>query len=319
MAKKRSWLADYAVYVLARVFICIIQALSWQATLNAASWLAWLMYRLDRRHRLVALDNLRHAFPDLDEPALDRLARDGCLHLLTMVLEMIRMPRVLHRCNVKDYIAYADPNDLQRLRLMTGSRQPLLALTGHFGNWEILGYAMGLFGFRGAIMARRLDNPYLHRLVTSFRQKTGMRLLDKSDDYFRILDVLAQGKALGIVGDQDAGSRGDFVNFFGRPASTFKTIALLSLGYRAPIVVLGAARVAQPMRYRIYVEDVIFPTDYAGQPGAKRAITQRYTNALERMVRRHPEQYFWLHRRWKHQPVFVAHEKSTASGLKVAG
>jgi KDO2-lipid IV(A) lauroyltransferase len=76
----------------------------------------------------------------------------------------------------------------------------------------------------------------------------------------------------------------------------------LSLTYSAPILVLGAARVSVPMGYRIYLEDVILPEDFAGRPDAVRAITQRYTTALERMVRRHPEQYFWLHRRWKHAP-----------------
>jgi KDO2-lipid IV(A) lauroyltransferase len=176
-------------------------------------------------------------------------------------------------------------------------------LTGHFGNWEILSYVTGLVGFRGGIVARRLDNPYLDRFLGHFRRRTGLALLDKHADYGRMLDLLAQGQGIGLLGDQDAGPRGLFVDFFGRPASTFKSIALLSLEYSAPIFVFGAARVGQPMRYRIYLEDLILPEEYAGAPDAARAITLRYTRALERLVRRHPEQYFWLHRRWKHQPV----------------
>jgi KDO2-lipid IV(A) lauroyltransferase len=92
------------------------------------------------------------------------------------------------------------------------------------------------------------------------------------------------------------------VDFFGRPASTFKSIALLSLEYNAPIMVFGAARIGHPLKYRVYFEDLILPEDYAGHVDPVRAITERYTQALERLVRRHPEQYFWLHRRWKHQP-----------------
>jgi len=106
---------------------------------------------------------------------------------------------------------------------------------------------------------------------------------------------------LGLVGDQNAGPRGLFVDFLGRPASTFKSIAVLSLRYGAPILVLGAARVGHPLRYVIYLEDTVLPEDYEGRPDATRAITLRYTQALERLIRRHPEQYFWLHRRWKHQ------------------
>jgi KDO2-lipid IV(A) lauroyltransferase len=93
------------------------------------------------------------------------------------------------------------------------------------------------------------------------------------------------------------------VDFFGRPASTFKSIALLSLEYSAPILVLGAARIGWPMRYTVYLEDLILPEEYADHPNALRAITERYSRALERLVRRHPEQYFWLHRRWKNQPA----------------
>jgi Kdo2-lipid IVA lauroyltransferase/acyltransferase len=158
-------------------------------------------------------------------------------------------------------------------------------------------------GFKGGIVARRLDNPYLDRFVARFRRKTGLELLDKNADYPRILDFLARGSGLGIVGDQDAGQRGLYVDFFGRPASTFKSIALLSLEYQAPIFVFGTARIGHPMRYRIYLEDLILPEDYARDPDAARSITERYTRALERLVRRHPEQYFWLHRRWKHQPL----------------
>src|SRR5260370_9324904 len=163
-------------------------------------------------------------------------------------------------------------------------------------------YGSGLHGLRGGIVARRLDNPYLDRFLARFRSKTGLTLLDKCADYARILDLLAGGGGLGMVGDQDAGPRGLFVNFFGRPASTFKSIALLSLEYNAPIVVTASARIGHPMRYRFYLEDVILPEEHSQHADPTLPLTQRYTDALERMVRRHPEHYFWLHRRWKHQP-----------------
>jgi len=302
MAKKRSPLADYLVYLLVRFLVCIVQAMSWGWALNLASGLAWLAIRLDRRHRLVAHDNLRHAFGHLDQPARDQLVRASYLHLTTMMVEMIRLPRVLHAHNAGDYVHHASAGDLEQIQRMQASGRTHLVLTGHFGNWEVLNFVAGLAGFRGGIVARRLDNPYLDRFVARFRRQTGQLLLDKSADYARILDFLDRGVSLGMVGDQDAGPRGLFVDFFGRPASTFKSIALLSLQYQLPIVVMAAARVGQPMRYRIYLEDIILPEAYAAHPDAARAITQRYTDALEHMVRRHPEQYFWLHRRWKHQP-----------------
>jgi KDO2-lipid IV(A) lauroyltransferase len=94
-----------------------------------------------------------------------------------------------------------------------------------------------------------------------------------------------------------------FVDFFNRPASTHKAVALLALQHDALMVVLGIPRVGTPMQFCLEVEDLIDPRDYAGERGrAVRAMTERFTRALERLARRHPEQYFWLHRRWKHQP-----------------
>jgi KDO2-lipid IV(A) lauroyltransferase len=178
----------------------------------------------------------------------------------------------------------------------------MLTVTGHFGNWEMLSYMLGLTGFRGAVVARRLDNPYLDRFLKRFRRATGQALLDKSEDYEKIKATLESGGHLGMVGDQDAGPRGLFVEFFGRPASTYKSIALLSLEYSAPIAVCGAARGKAPLHFDIYLADVILPEEYSDDPAAVKHITERYTRALERLVRIDPRQYFWLHRRWKNQP-----------------
>ena len=116
--------------------------------------------------------------------------------------------------------------------------------------------------------------------------------------------VLKSGGRLALVGDQDAGEKGLFVEFFGRPASTFKPTAHLALTQDAPIVVVATVRVA-PLRFEVRVADLIDPRDYAGHPDAVLAITQRYSRALEALVRQAPEQYFWLHRRWKHRPPEV--------------
>jgi KDO2-lipid IV(A) lauroyltransferase len=302
MTKERSRALDLAVYLIVRFVICIVQALTWRGALVLARALAWLAYRIDRRHRLIAADNVRRAFPDLDEQAVDRLVRASYCHLTTMIVEMIRLPRSIRRETIHDSIQHAHLDDLDVVRAWVATGRPRLVLTGHFGNWEVLAYATGMVGFKGGIVARRLDNPYLDRFVARFRRGTGLELLDKNADYAGILDLLNQGIGLGMVGDQDAGPRGLFVDFFGRPASTFKSIALLSLEYHAPIMVFGAARIGNPMRYRVYFEDLILPEDYTNHPNAPRAITERYTQALERLVRRHPEQYFWLHRRWKTQP-----------------
>jgi KDO2-lipid IV(A) lauroyltransferase len=302
MSKKRAPSIDFAIYLLIRVVVCVIQALSWSSALAFARLLAGLAYRVDRRHRAVADANLRHAFPEMSPAERETVVRANYEHFMAMVVEMIRLPRILRPSNVEKYFHWADPQDLERILAWWRSGRPLLGLTGHFGNWEVLNYVFGMGGCRGGVVARRLDNPYLDRYLADFRRKTGLTLLDKNRDYQKMLDILEQGGCLGLVGDQDAGPRGLFVDFLGRPASTFKSIALLSLQYRAPILVLGAARVGHPLRYELYLEDTILPEDYINRPDATQAITLRYTQALERLIRRFPEQYFWLHRRWKSEP-----------------
>src|SRR5439155_16633443 len=142
----------------------------------------------------------------------------------------------------------------------------------------------------------------LERFLKRFRQGTGQTLIAKKDDFDRLTDVLGKSAKVATLADQDAGARGVFVNFFGRPASTHKAVALMAMEFDALLAVIGVPRLAEPMYYAVVCGDVIDPREYAGRADAVRAITQRYTTALEGLIRRYPEQYFWLYRRWKHQP-----------------
>lgn len=310
--KKRSPAADYVVYLVVRIIVCLLQALPPGAAYSFAGGLAWLAYHLNRRHREVARDNLRQAFPELagDPRKLDATVRAVYLHFCTLLIDIMHTPR---RLNVYNWRRHVEMDGVNNVRFVEAvlTQRPLLLVTGHFGSWEMGGYVMGLFGFTTYAIARRLDNPYLDRFLKKFRERTGQTILDKNEDYDKILAVLAAGGILGTLGDQDAGPRGLFVDFFGRPASTHKAVALLALQYQVPMMVTGMRRVGQ-LRYRKHMEDLIFPQEYAGQRDAVWLLTQRFTAGLERMARAAPEQYFWLHRRWKHQPAVKA-RKATRS------
>jgi KDO2-lipid IV(A) lauroyltransferase len=217
-----------------------------------------------------------------------------------LLVEIIHVPRKLHPTNWRQYLDLAGGRALVDGLL---SPRPLLLVTGHFGNWELGGYVLGLLGFTTHAIARTLDNPYLDDFLRSFRERTGQKVLAKKDDFDNIQSVLANGGVLATLADQDAGARGLFVDFFGRPASTHRAVALLAVEYNVPMLVMGTPRVGEPMQYRVVVEEAIYPTEYQDKVEAVRGITQRFTSALERIVRRFPEQYFWLHRRWKHQPA----------------
>jgi KDO2-lipid IV(A) lauroyltransferase len=220
-------------------------------------------------------------------------------HFCRLLMELIHMPRRLHIQNWRRYVILGDGRQLVDCLL---SDRPLLIITGHFGNWELGGYTLGLLGFRTYAVARPLDNPYLDDLLRRFREHTGQTILAKKGDFDRMRRILSKGGVLATLADQDAGPRGLFVDFFGRPASTHKAIALMALEHRVPLLVTLIRNTGVPLQYDIIAQELILPEDYEGQPDAVREITQRLTSALEQGVRQAPQQYFWLHRRWKHEP-----------------
>lgn len=293
----------FLVYLVVKFFICAVQAMPWDLAFAVGQFLAWIAYHVDVRHRQVAFDNVRSAFPHLTEKQVEKLVRRTYRHFGIMIIEIITLQRKMNLTNHEKFVKYARPEDYYAGDRLFKSGRPIIVVTGHFGNWEVFNYVCGLVRYNCDVVARRLDNPWLDDIVNKFRAKTGQRVLDKGLDYDAITAAMTNGKALGTLGDQDASSRGVFVDFFDRPASTHKAIALLSLQYRAPIMVITCARAAEPMFYHMYLDDTILPEDYDNDPDALRNITQRYTTALENRVRQYPEQYFWLHRRWKTETI----------------
>src|SRR5262245_2540379 len=145
MAKPRSPAADFAVYLAVRLGVAFVQALPPAAVRLLGETLAAVVHAVDRRHRRVAVENVRHAFPHLDEAAIAKLVRASFRHFCTMALEIVRLPRKMVVNNWRKHCVFVRP-DLVVGNLTSG--RPLLVVTGHFGNWEIAGIAMAMTGFR---------------------------------------------------------------------------------------------------------------------------------------------------------------------------
>lgn len=299
-AKRRNKAVDYAAYLGVRLVVFLAQRLTIRQSYALADAIAALVYKIDKRHRAVAMENLRFAYGEAyTVEERDEIVRGVYRHFLRMVMEMLHIPRMLRLTTWRKFITLKGTEDVLE-RLLKGG--PMIMLTGHYGNWEMAGYMFGAFGFPPHSVARTLDNPHLDRFLRSFREETGQRMIAKKGGSEAMIDVLASGGLLSMLADQDAGPKGLFVPFFGRPASTFKAIALLAIEYNAPIVVGGARRIGDDFRYVVELEEVIEPDPENASPDLIPELTRRYTAALERMVRRDPTQYLWLHRRWKHQP-----------------
>jgi Kdo2-lipid IVA lauroyltransferase/acyltransferase len=305
---KRKWryLAEYVVF---RTLVCLIDALPTRITVRLAEMLAFAVFRFLPKKLTryeVARQNLKTALGDrYSDAEIDDILQKMWVHLFRLVIEIVQLPRKIRLYNCADVVRFRNRDD--SVKALSCGR-PVIVLSGHFGNWEMAVSAFGVFGFPMGVVARDLDNPYLHDWFLRFREHTGHRLLSKKGGGGDMVQFLERRGNLALLCDQDAGKRGLFVPFFGQPASTFKSIALLALKYEAVIVVGYALRLPDDFsayrwaRFEQGCEAVIDSRDFQG-PDAIRELTAAYTAALERVILRAPEQYFWVHRRWKSQPV----------------
>ncbi len=295
-------------FLVFQAFVCIIDSLSMRTTARLARLLATLIhFGLPRKwtRYAVARDNLNRAFGGrYSEAEIERLVYEMWVHLFRTVAETVQAARKLHIHSYREIVDFAE---FTRTNEAICSGRRVLMLGGHFGNWEIGTGLFGLWGFPMGIVAREMDNPYLHQWFRKQRENTGHRMLLKSGDFDEMVALLEKGGNLGLLCDQDAGPRGVFVDFFGTPASTFKSIALLALEYDALIMVGYSIRLPDQTgddewsRFEVGCELVIDPREVKSEDPVGE-ITRKYTAALEHAIRRAPEQYFWIHRRWKSEP-----------------
>jgi KDO2-lipid IV(A) lauroyltransferase len=293
---RRRQIVDYLVYLVVRVLIGIVQAMRIETGRRLARRLAWLFCDVLHVRSGVVDDNLAHAFPALSPAERQGLARRMWEHLFLLVLEVAHAPRKIHETNWRDYVRLKNEGELVRALL---DERPVLIVAAHLGNFEIGGYVLGVLGFPTYTVARTLDNPYLDRFVNQFRGGTGQHIIPKNGGYEQILDVLAGGGTMTFLADQYAGPKGCWVEFFGRPASAHKAIALLALENNALVSVCIARRLDRPMQFELENFATISPCEVGSSLSTIRELTQWYTSRLEDLIRRVPDQYWWLHRRWK--------------------
>lgn len=321
--EQRAGPAAWAAYLAVRGAMALPAAAGIGPSLAAARVVGRGFGRLPQNRGRVerASSTLEVAMPHLDAPARRELVLKSYEHLAMLAVEVASLPRMMTPRRWADHIEIAE---------MMGSvdvflrREPLVLITGHAGNWEILGASMGVLGFPMHTVYRPLDLAPLDRWLRRTRAATGLSLIDKFGAASRLPGLIQRLEPVGFVADQNAGDRGLFVPFFNRLASSYKTIALLALEAGATVVCSVAYRTAPgdrpapgsfpppaegtgAQRYRIRVFDVFGPDDYLPQPDPVFYITARYRRAIEAMVRTVPEQYLWMHRAWKSRPL---HERT---------
>jgi Kdo2-lipid IVA lauroyltransferase/acyltransferase len=297
--KKGNVLVEWLVYAVLRALIVILTLLPMETDLRLGRFLGRCLWRFYGRGRRRALENLHASFPEKDRAWIEQVGLRSFEQIAMLGVDVLCTPRLVHLDNWRLYSTY---KNVERCKWMMQEGRPLLLVTGHYGNFEIMGYLLGLFGFKIYSVARPLDNRFVDRYLRKVREKQGQRIIDKTGAADLMAQAPEQGASLGLIADQDAGRKGIFVDFFGRKASTFKSIALLAATRNMPLVIGYSRRVGDRFFFEIGINRMIFPEEWADKADPLQWITAEYTQAIEQFVREDPTQYWWVHRRWKTRP-----------------
>jgi Kdo2-lipid IVA lauroyltransferase/acyltransferase len=287
------------------------------------------MPRIGPKYMGRALKNLSDAFPEWPRERVEQYAVHSLEHLCQIAVEVTFAPRLITMEGFTRHLVFTEVATGLRELL---SDRPVILITGHVGNWELIGYALSMLGFPMHAVYRPLDLQLLDDWMVQTRQRRGLTLVSKFGAVKALPPVLKAGYPAGLVADQSGGDRGLFTPFFGRLTSTYKFIGLLAMQMGATIV-CGMARrmrdgeptpkgpwmdtIAQgrqfrstptepSLRYSVELVDKFGPQEWNSQPDPLYYLTARYRRAIEMMVRSAPEQYFWMHRIWRSRP---AHER----------
>lgn len=270
-----------------------------RANRQLAEILGRLWFRVDARHRRIAINNLKLALGDeFGERERRIIARRNFVHLARVILELPYLRR-LQLENLDRFVTFIG---LEYFHAALRKRKGLLVLASHFGNWEMMALAFSLKCRPIHVVIRPLDNSLLDTLINGIRTKGGNQMIAKKDSVRQILRLLARGEPVALLIDQNlAWYDGVFVPFFKEIACTNKALSILALRTGAPVVPVYNVR--QPDgRYRIVFEPEV-PIVKTGDTASDiEENTANFNRVIEAYVRRYPEQWFWVHQRWKTRP-----------------
>jgi KDO2-lipid IV(A) lauroyltransferase len=297
--KKQNLLVDFLVYFLVRLLVTFMFLFDIDTNLRTARCLGRLLWKYYHRGRERALTNLKASFPEKSEDWIKKTGKKSFENLAMLVIDVFFMPKLVKKHNWRLYSRFKSTEYAKWI--MKESKGALL-VTGHYANFEIIGYMLGLFGFDIYSIARPLDNKFINKWLYGVRQRHSQKIIDKKGASEMMSEIAADGATVCFIADQDAGRKGIFVDFFGRKASTYKSIALLAIMNDIPIIAGGSRRIDDRFFFEITAVRIIFPEEWKDKDDPVTWITQEYTKAFEDFIREDPSQYWWLHRRWKHRP-----------------
>jgi KDO2-lipid IV(A) lauroyltransferase len=286
-------------YAAAWPFIKILGILPRPLSRAFAIALSQLVYLLHFRLRQVGMRNLAMAFPEKSNAERARILRGEFTSLGRQLAELCQFPRYTPQ-NVDQVVVY---DGLENYERAYARGKGVLFLTAHFGGWELSAFAHSLHGHWLHIVMRPMDNVYLDRMIRRYRTMHGNQTVDKDDFVRGLLAAMKAGEVVGILMDTNmTPPQGIFVNFFGIPACTASGLARIALRTDAAVVPAFTIWDAALGKYRLRFDPALELIRTGELEADIAANTQRFTNVIEDYVRQYPDQWLWVHRRWKTRP-----------------
>ncbi len=275
-------------------------------------WLGEMMYRLMNHRRAIGQKNLTIAFGhDISDLEKERILRSTFRNFGKLFVEVLHFPRMGNNYICKKVSILGKDNYIEA----QNSGKGVLVLAAHFGNWEMASYAQSMVDAPINIVARPLDNPFLNGVVTKLRTMHGNKLLSTKDGLKQIIKALKNRETVAILMDQNTvRDQGIFVNFFGEPACTIPVIAVLALRYDVPVIPAFLVRTGYDT-HTMHIEPEISILRTREALKDIRLNTANFNKIIEKFIRKYPEQWFWIHNRWKTQ-CYSVHIKERASSVE---
>ena len=256
-----------------------------------------VFYHLSPRRRLIAIHNIKRAFPEKSMAEIVLIAKGVYRNMAITTAEFFDMP-YLTKDNIHELV---EVDGIEHCNKALKKNRGLLVFSAHFGNWELQAIAFSLIFQPMLVIYRILDNIFLERFVTDIRSSTGNRLLTKQKAMRTMLKALNANEVVGLLIDQNwSWQEGVFVDFFGRPACTTDGLALLAMHTGAPVIPGFMVRMENG-KYRLVIGEEVKIINTGQKEKDVHANTQNFTRIIEDIVRKYPDQWFWVHQRWKTQ------------------
>ena len=286
-------------HIAAKLLIFILSLLPFSLVIRIGSSLGLFAYYVVPVRRSVALTNLRTAFSEKSIKERKQICRNAYRNFGMTFLEYLCLSRLSSK-KIKQIVTFDPPDCLQKAM---AQNRGVIAVTGHFSSFELFGVAAANSGIPIDVVVKAMKNPYIENILDTFRNNTNLGVIKLKDGFSKVAESVAQKRMVALVADQDAGTKGVFVKFFGIESSVPAGPAILAVRTKAPMVAGFIVREGTA-QYTGKIHNIPYDNLPETKEDQIREITHRYSSLLESYIRQYPEQYFWMHKRWKTAGIY---------------